>query len=197
MRCVPVTAQGPFAREALPSVITTMGPCAGPVASLFLRPSVCVRESLSLRPTTTGPQDRPSFDVCSIQDCRAPYAEGPLGALTVSSRATAAFTERVAARHPLAIPQHGFVRGKFSTLQAFLNVATLLFACPSDRSHGTSRGKDFVVRAFMETVTAPHAGPATRLNRSIVATDLSSARTDMLLAAHSHPLPLAVFAAHY
>jgi len=117
--------------------------------------------------------------------------------MTVSSRATAAFTERVAARHPLAIPQHGFVRGKFSTLQAFLNVATLLFACTSDRSHGTSRGKDFVVRAFMETVTAPHAGPATRLNRSIVATDLSSARTDMLLAAHSHPLPLAVFAAHY
>ena len=105
--------------------------------------------------------------------------------LTVSSRATAAFAERVSARQPLVIPQHGFARGEFSTLQAFRNVATLSFARPSDRSHGSSRGKDFVVRAFMESVTAPHAGPATRLNRSIVATDLSSARTDMLLAAHS------------
>jgi hypothetical protein len=105
--------------------------------------------------------------------------------LTVSSRATAAFAKRVAARQPLAIPQHGFARGEFSALQAFLNVATLSFARPSDRSHGTTRGKDFVVRAFIGTVTAPHAGPATRLNRSIVATDLSSARTDVLLAAHS------------
>jgi hypothetical protein len=32
--------------------------------------------------------------------------------LTVSSRATAAFAMRVPARHPLLIPQHGFMRGK-------------------------------------------------------------------------------------
>jgi hypothetical protein len=105
--------------------------------------------------------------------------------LTVSSRATAAFTERVAARQPLVVPQHGFVRGEFTALQAFHNVATLSFACPSDRSHGTTRGKDFVVRASIGVVTALHAGPATRLNRSIVAADLSSARSDVLLAAHS------------
>jgi hypothetical protein len=37
----------------------------------------------------------------------------------------------------------------------------------------------------MDVVTDLHAGPATRLNRSIVATDLSSARTDVLLAARS------------
>jgi len=104
--------------------------------------------------------------------------------LTVSSRATAAFTERVAARQPLVVPQHGFVRGEFTALQAFHNVATLSFACPSDRSHGATRGKDFVVRASIGVVTAPHAGPATRLNRSIVAADLSSARSDVLLAAH-------------
>jgi hypothetical protein len=105
--------------------------------------------------------------------------------LTVSSRATAAFTERVAARQPLVVPQHGFVRGEFTALQAFHNVATLSFACPSDRSHGTTRGKDFVVQASIGVVTALHAGPATRLNRSIVAADLSSARSDVLLAAHS------------
>ena len=104
--------------------------------------------------------------------------------MTVSSRAAAAFAEKVAARQPLVIPQHGFMRGEISALQAFPNVATLSFARPSDRSHGVTRGRDFVVRAFMGTVTAPHAGPATRLNRSIVATDLSSARTDVLLAAH-------------
>jgi hypothetical protein len=105
--------------------------------------------------------------------------------LTVSSRATAAFTARVAARQPLAVPQHGFMRGEFTALQAFLYVATLSFARPSDRSHGVTRGKDFVVRASMDVVTDLHAGPATRLNRSIVATDLSSARTDVLLAARS------------
>jgi hypothetical protein len=105
--------------------------------------------------------------------------------LTVSSRATAAFTERVAARQPLTFPQHSFMRGEFTALQAFLDVATLSLARPSDRSHGPTRGKDFVVRASVKVVTDFHAGPATRLNRSIVATDLSSARTDVLLAAHS------------
>jgi len=65
---------------------------------------------------------------CQFQfhrECRAPTPRVRSVHLTVSFRATAAFAERVSARHPLVIPQRGFARGDFSALQAFRNVATL------------------------------------------------------------------------
>lgn len=105
--------------------------------------------------------------------------------LAVSSRAAAAFAERVAARQPLGVRNTAFLRGEFSTLQAFLNVTTLSFASPSGRSHGRPRGRDFVIRACTEFVSSSCAGSATRLKRPTVAADLSSTRTDVLLAAHS------------
>src|SRR2546428_9135196 len=105
--------------------------------------------------------------------------------MAVTSRATAAFAERVAARQPLASRNTAFPRGEFSALQAFPNVTTLSLARPSGRFHGLSRGRDFVIRAFTEFVSSPRAGSATRLNRPIVAADLSFARTNGLLATHS------------
>ena len=105
--------------------------------------------------------------------------------LAVSSRTAAAFAERVAARLPLSNRGTASPPVNVSALQAFRNVTTLSFARPSGRSHRCRRGRDFVDRAFTGIVSSSYAGPATRLNRPTVATDLSSVRHNVLLAAHS------------
>jgi len=144
--------------------------------------SVSVRESSPLGPSAAGPSDRPSFDVDSVRECRAPYAQGPLGASGRYFPSGTGLRLRLTARHPLMAPQHGFSRDWFSALQAFRDVATLSFARPSGRSHRFPRSRDFVIRACTEFVSSPRAGSATRPSRPIVAADLSSARTDVLLA---------------
>ena len=75
-RFVPATAQGPFAQEALPSFIAPMGPCAGPVASMPLRPWSRRHWSSPLVPSTAGPPDRPSFDCVPSSGSVVPPAPG-------------------------------------------------------------------------------------------------------------------------
>src|SRR5947199_9873354 len=62
VRCTPATTQGPFAPEALPSILATTSPCACPVASMPLRPWLRMHWSSPLKPSTAGPPHLPSFD---------------------------------------------------------------------------------------------------------------------------------------
>ena len=76
VRCTPATTQGPLAPEALPCILATMGPCAGPVASMPLRPWSSRHWSLLLRPSAAGPPDRPSFDAVASSESVVPCAPG-------------------------------------------------------------------------------------------------------------------------
>jgi hypothetical protein len=76
VRCAPATTQGPFAPEALPSLIATTGPCACPVASRPLRPWSRRHWSSPLMPSTAGPPDRPSFDAVASSESVVPPATG-------------------------------------------------------------------------------------------------------------------------
>ena len=76
VRCTPATAQGPFAPEALPSILATTGPCAGPVASMPLRPWSKRHWSLPFMPSTAGPPDRPSFDAVASSESVVPSTTG-------------------------------------------------------------------------------------------------------------------------
>jgi hypothetical protein len=76
VRCTPATAQGPFAPEALPSILAPTGPCAGPVASMPLRPRSKRHWSLPFMPSTAGPPDRPSFDAVASSESVVPRTTG-------------------------------------------------------------------------------------------------------------------------
>lgn len=76
VRCTPATTQGSFAPKALPSFIATMGPCAGPVASMPLRPWSRRHWSSPLMPSTAGPPDRPSFDCAASYESVVPSTPG-------------------------------------------------------------------------------------------------------------------------
>jgi len=92
VRCTPATTQGPFAPEALPSLIATTGPCACPVASRPLRPWSRRHCSSPLMPSTAGPPDRPSFDCVASSESVVPSTPGARSVYTsVSSPATTAF----------------------------------------------------------------------------------------------------------
>ena len=68
VRYTPATTQGPFAQEALPSILATTSPCASPVASMPLRPWSRRHWSSPLLPSTAGPPDRPSFDAVASSE---------------------------------------------------------------------------------------------------------------------------------
>ena len=72
VRCTPATTQGPFAPEALPSILATTSPCACPVASMPLRPWSRRHWSSPLKPSTAGPPDRPSFDAVASSKVSCP-----------------------------------------------------------------------------------------------------------------------------
>src|SRR5437879_52222 len=76
VRCTPATTQGPFAPEALPSILATTSPCACPVASMPLRPWSRRHWSSPLKPSTAGPPDRPSFDCVASSESVVPRAPG-------------------------------------------------------------------------------------------------------------------------
>jgi hypothetical protein len=76
VRCTPATTQGPFAPKALPSILATTGPCAGPVASMPLQPWPRRRWSSPLMPSTAGPPDRPSFDCVASSESVVPSTPG-------------------------------------------------------------------------------------------------------------------------
>jgi hypothetical protein len=76
VRCSPATTQGPFAPEALPSILAYTGPCAGPVASMPLRPWSRRHWSSPFVPSTAGPPDRPSFDAVASSESVVPSAPG-------------------------------------------------------------------------------------------------------------------------
>ena len=76
VRGAPATTQGPLAPEALPSILATTGPCAGPVASMPLRPWSRRHWSSPLMPSTAGPPDRPSFDAVASSESVVPPATG-------------------------------------------------------------------------------------------------------------------------
>src|SRR5436190_18475569 len=76
VRCTPATTQGPFAPEALPSILATTSPCACPVASMPLRPWSRRHWSSPLKPSTAGPPDRPSFDCVASSESVVPRAQG-------------------------------------------------------------------------------------------------------------------------
>src|SRR5467141_4838366 len=76
VRCTPATTQGPFAPEALPSILATTSPCACPVASVPLRPWSRRHWSSPLMPSTAGPPDRPSFDCVASSESVVPRAPG-------------------------------------------------------------------------------------------------------------------------
>jgi len=76
VRGAPATTQGPFAPEALPSILATMDPCASPVASMPLRPWSHRQWSSPLMPSTAGPPDRPSFDCVASSESVVPPATG-------------------------------------------------------------------------------------------------------------------------
>ena len=76
VRGAPATTQGPFAPEALPSILATTGPCASPVASMPLRPWSHRLWSSPLMPSTAGPPDRPSFDCVASSESVVPPATG-------------------------------------------------------------------------------------------------------------------------
>jgi hypothetical protein len=76
VRCTPAATQGPFAPEALPSILVTTGPCAGPVASMPLRPWSRRHWSSPLMPSTAGPPDRPSFDCVASSESVVPSTPG-------------------------------------------------------------------------------------------------------------------------
>jgi hypothetical protein len=76
VRCTPATTQGPLAPEALPSILATTGPCAGPMASMPLRPWSRRHWSSPLMPSTAGPPDRPSFDCVASSESVVPSTPG-------------------------------------------------------------------------------------------------------------------------
>ena len=76
VRYTPATTQGPLAPEALPSILATTGPCAGPMASMPLRPWSRRHWSLPLMPSTAGPSDRPSFDCVASSESVVPRTPG-------------------------------------------------------------------------------------------------------------------------
>jgi hypothetical protein len=76
VRYTPATTQGPFAPQALPSILATTGPCASPMASMPLRPWSRSHWSSPLMPSTAGPSDCPSFDCVASSESVVPPATG-------------------------------------------------------------------------------------------------------------------------
>lgn len=144
--CAPATTQGPFAQEALSSIIATTGPCASPVASMPLRPWSRRHWSSPLMPSTAGPSDCPSFDCVASFESVVPPATGAhsvhiVGFLPERKRPLPASDWLGALQ---VLPQATSRAHLFSTLQAFPTITTLSFTCPPRRSRAATRGEGFV-----------------------------------------------------
>ena len=111
VRCTPATTQGPLAPEALPSILATMGPCAGPVASLPLRPWSRRHCSSPLMPSTAGPPDRPSFDCVASSETVVPSTPGARSVYTVGFfPSDNGLRHRRMARRTPSVPASDFTR---------------------------------------------------------------------------------------
>src|SRR6516164_5089310 len=183
VRCTPATTQGPFAPEALPSLIATTGPCACPVASRPLRHWSRRHCSSPLMPSTAGPPDRPSFDCVASSESVVPSTPGARSVYTVGF-----FPSDNGLRDgwlgALQVFPQATSRGRqLSTLQAFPSITTLSFTCPPGRSHAVSRGEGFVARACLGFVSSSQVEPVIRLNRPISGAGFAPASHRVLLAA--------------